>query len=120
MLLIFVTGCASNKMTNNNADQANHKDANKEKGKKHDSGEISYFFELFLHVSKSSRNKLKKHSVTKSCCCTVGINFSSDLKNFANSEPSALNFKKNSRSLEQFFSTIGKNSFGHKIQFLYS
>ena len=27
-------------MTNNNADQANHKDSNKEKEKKHDSGEI--------------------------------------------------------------------------------
>ena len=27
-------------MTSNNADQANHKDSNKEKEKKHDSGEI--------------------------------------------------------------------------------
>ena len=30
-------------MTNNNADQANHKDSNKEKEKKHDSGEIIFF-----------------------------------------------------------------------------
>merc|ERR1711971_383968 len=31
-------GCATSKMTSNNADQANHKDSNKEKEKKHDSG----------------------------------------------------------------------------------
>ena len=29
-------------MTSNNADQANHKDSNKEKEKKHDSGEIIF------------------------------------------------------------------------------
>ena len=45
VFLIFVTGCAISKMTNNNADQANHKDSNKEKEKKHDSGEI------FFHTS---------------------------------------------------------------------
>ena len=47
VFLIFVTGCAISKMTNNNADQANHKDSNKEKEKKHDSGEI------FFHTSRS-------------------------------------------------------------------
>ena len=31
-------------MTSNNADQANHKDSNKEKEKKHDSGEIIILF----------------------------------------------------------------------------
>ena len=39
-------------------------------------------------------------------------NCSSDLKNFANSRPSASSF---SRSLEQFFLTVGQNNFGNKI-----
>ena len=42
----------------------------------------------------------------------------SDLKNFANSRPSASNFKSFSRSLEQFFLTVGQNNFGNKIPFL--
>ena len=42
----------------------------------------------------------------------------SDLKNFANSLPSASNFKSFSRSLEQFFLTVGQNNFGNKIPFL--
>ena len=46
---------------------------------------------------------------------TVWINCSSDLKNFANSRPSASNFKKCSRSLAQFFLTGGQNNFGNKI-----
>ena len=46
---------------------------------------------------------------------TVWINCSSDLKNFANSRPSALNFKSFSRSVEQFFLTLGQNNFGNKI-----
>ena len=49
---------------------------------------------------------------------TVWINCSSDLKNFANSWPSASNFKSFSRSLEQFFLTVGQNNFGNKIPFL--
>ena len=49
---------------------------------------------------------------------TVWINCSSDLKNFANSQPSASNFKSFSRSLEQFFLTVGQNNFGNKIPFL--
>ena len=40
---------------------------------------------------------------------------SSDLKNFANSWPSASNFKSFSQSIEQFFLTVGKNNFGNKI-----
>ena len=46
---------------------------------------------------------------------TVWINCSSDLKNFANSQPSASNFKSFSRSLEHFFLTVGQNNFGNKI-----
>ena len=50
---------------------------------------------------------------------TVWINCSgSDLKTFANSGPSAWNFKSFSRSLEQFFLTVGQNNFGNKITFL--
>ena len=49
---------------------------------------------------------------------TVRTNFSSDLKIFANSWPSALNFKSFSRSLEQLFLTVGQNNFGNKIQFI--
>jgi hypothetical protein len=48
------------------------------------------------------------------------MNCSSDLKVFANSQPSALNFKSFSRSLEQFFLTVGQNIFGNKIPFLFS
>ena len=51
----------------------------------------------------------KNHSVTKNC--------SSDLKHFANSRPSASNFKSFSRSLEQFFLTVGQNNFDNKIPF---
>ena len=51
---------------------------------------------------------------------TVWTNCSSDLKNFANSWPSASNLKHFSRSQEQFFLTVvGKNNFGNKIPFLY-
>ena len=48
---------------------------------------------------------------------TVWIDCSSDLKIFANSGPSASNFKSFSRSLEQFFLTVGQNNFGNKIPF---
>ena len=48
---------------------------------------------------------------------TVWINCSSDLKNFANSRPSALNFKSFPWSLEQFFLTEGQNDFGNKMPF---
>ena len=51
---------------------------------------------------------------------TVRINCSSDLKNFANSRPSASNFKSFSRSLEHCFLTVGQNNFGNKIPFLIS
>ena len=45
-------------------------------------------------------------------------NCSSDLKIFAKSRPSASNFKSFSRSLEQFFLTVGLNNFGNKIPFI--
>ena len=47
------------------------------------------------------------------------INFSSDLKNFENSWPSASIFKSYSQSLEQFFLIAGQNYFGNKILFIY-
>ena len=46
---------------------------------------------------------------------TVWINCSSDLKIFENSRPSASNFLSFSRSVEQFFLTVGQNNFGSKI-----
>ena len=101
---------------------------------------ISKIFYLFLHVStyiqlflsnlnsncsnlsylRNIQEQVKKHSVTKNW---------SDLsrfeqivlvisKSFANSRPSALNFKRFYRSLEQFFLTVGQYNFGNKIPFL--
>ena len=43
------------------------------------------------------------------------MNCTSDLKNLANSQPSASNFKHFSRSL--FFLTVGQNNFGYKTPF---
>ena len=48
---------------------------------------------------------------------TVLTSYSSDLKKFSNSQPSALNFKSFSALLEQFFLTVGQNHFGNKIPF---
>ena len=48
---------------------------------------------------------------------TVWMNCSSDLKNFANHQLSALNFKSFSQSLEAFFLTVGQNNFGNKLPF---
>ena len=48
---------------------------------------------------------------------TVWINCSSDLKKFANSRPSASNFKSFSRSLKQCFLTVGQNNFWNRIPF---
>ena len=49
---------------------------------------------------------------------SVWTNCSGDLKFFANSEPSAMSFKKKSWSQEQFFLTVGQNNFGNQILFL--
>ena len=73
-----------------------------------------------LLYQRNLQEQVKKHSATKNC---------SDLslfkqivlvisKTFANSQPSALNFKTFSRSLEQFFLTVGQNNFGNKIPLL--
>ena len=43
------------------------------------------------------------------------MNCFSDLKSFANSRPSASNFKSFTRSLEHFFLTEGQINFGNKI-----
>ena len=48
---------------------------------------------------------------------TVWTNCFSDLKIFENSRLSALNLKSFSRSLEQFFLTVGQNNFCNKIPF---
>ena len=48
---------------------------------------------------------------------TVWINCSSDLKNFANSWPSASNFKSFSRSLEHFFSQYARTILVTKYHF---
>ena len=99
---------------------------------------LIFLFLLFLHVSKSqqffpiwipivliyqiweiSRTKLKKSFCYQELFWpfTVWINCSSDLKYFANSRPSASNFKHFSRSLKHFFLTVGQNTFGNKIPF---
>ena len=49
---------------------------------------------------------------------TVLINCSGDLKTFGNFQPSAVNFKSFSWSLEYFFLTVGQNNFGNKIPFM--
>ena len=49
--------------------------------------------------------------------CSNLLNLS-NLKKFANSQPSAKNFKSFSQSLEIFFLTVGQNNFGNKILFL--
>ena len=46
------------------------------------------------------------------------MNCPCDLKNFANSQLSASNFKSFSRSLEQFFLTLDLNNFGNKLPFI--
>ena len=47
---------------------------------------------------------------------TVWINCSSDLKNFVNSLPSVSNLKSFSRSIEQFFLSVGQNILVSKYQ----
>ena len=70
---------------------------------------------------------LRKHELQKTFCYqtlfwpfTFRINCSSYLKIFANSRPSASNFKSFSQSLEHFFLTVGQKNFGNKIPFLSS
>ena len=74
-----------------------------------------------MRNSETSRDKLKKAFCYQklSWPFTVWINCSSNIKIFANSQPSASNFKSFSRSLEHFFLTVGQNNFGNKIPFLH-
>ena len=69
-------------------------------------------------MSENLQEQVKKQSVAKNCSdlsLFEYINCSSDLKKILNSRPSASNFKSFSRSLEQFFLTVGQNNFGNKI-----
>ena len=81
-----------------------------------------YFVKVFCN---NFHHKIYKEQVKKAFCYqklfwpfTVWINCSSDLIIFANSRPSASNFKIFSRSPEQFFLTVGQNNFGNKILLL--
>ena len=84
----------------------------------------SYFLTIWIItvlmdlIWETSKNNFKKHSVSKIVLTfhwTVRINCSSDLKKFANCQPSALNFKTKSQSLKQLFLTKGQNNLGNKI-----
>ena len=66
-----------------------------------------------------------QEQVKKAFCCqklfwpfTVWINCSSDLKIFANYQPSASNFKSLSWSLKHFFLIVGQSNFGINIPVL--
>ena len=50
---------------------------------------------------------------------TVWMNCSSDRNCFCKFSAFSLEFQKFSRSLEQFFPTVGQNNFGNKIPFLF-
>ena len=75
---------------------------------------------LIYYIWETSRNKLKKHSVTENC---------SDLSQFEDIVLVISKFlqilgiqprisKDFSQSLAQFFLTVGQNNFGNKIPFL--
>ena len=78
----------------------------------------SFYFLTFAYISKYQYFHSNFQEQVKICnqkLCSpfsVGINCSSDLKTFANSWSSALNFERFSQSLEQFFLTV---FFGKKI-----
>ena len=85
----------------------------------------NYFFNLNSYCPNLLDIRNLQEHVKKTFCYqnlfwpfTVWINCSGDLKIFVNSRPSASNFKSFSRSLEQFFLTVGQNNFGNKIPFL--
>ena len=74
-----------------------------------------------LYIWETSRNKLKKNYVTKNCSelslfKQIVLVIS---KTFANSQPSASNFKSFSWSLEQCFLTVGQKNYGNKIPALH-
>ena len=81
---------------------------------------------IFFNLNSNCSNLLDlrnlQEKVKKAFCYqklswpfTVWITCSSDLKKFANSQPSASNFQSFSRSLEHFFLTVGQNNLGNKI-----
>ena len=81
---------------------------------------------MFSNLNSNCSNLTYLQEVKKTFCYqklfwsfTVRTNCSSDLENFANSHPSASNFKGFPRSREQFFFlTIGEDNFGNKIPIL--
>ena len=72
---------------------------------------------IYSNLNSSCRNLLDMRNLQEQLFWpfTFWINWSSDLKIFANPRPSASNFKIFSWSLEQFFLTVGQNNFGNKI-----
>ena len=84
----------------------------------------NYFFSIWILIVLIRSEKPPGTSQKASCyqklfwSFTVWINFSSDLKKFANSWLSALNFKSFSQSPEHFFLTVDQNNFDNKISFL--
>ena len=78
--------------------------------------QIEFRIVLIYQIWETSRNILKKHSVTKKLFWpfTLRTNCSIDLKIVANSRLLASNFKSFSRPLEQFFLTVAQNNFGNK------
>ena len=79
---------------------------------------MEFNLEKFIGIQKNTGKARKSFCYQKLFWpFTVWINFSSDLKIFANSRSLALNFKCFSQSLEQFFLIVSQNNFGKKIQF---
>ena len=96
---------------------------------------FDYFFWLFLYVSKSQyffpilsncfnlldvrnlQEQVKRSFFYQKLFWpfTVWINCSCDLKNFADSGPSASNFKKKFLITRTFFLTLGQNNFDYKM-----
>ncbi len=72
-----------------------------------------------INKMRNLKEKVKKNILLPKIVLTFHFlnKLFSDLKNFANSRPSASNFKSFSQSLEQFFLTVGPNNFGNKIPF---
>ena len=71
-----------------------------------------------MHVETQQKSRqVKKSFLLPKIVLTFHefTNCFSDLKTFANSRPSVSNFKSLSRSLEQFFLTVGQNNFGNKM-----
>ena len=75
---------------------------------------------LIYYIWEISRNKLKKRSVTKNCstfhCLNTLFFWSQNVYKFSAFSLEFQTFF--SRSLEQFFLTVGQNNFGNKIPFL--